>query len=179
MQCEHCKKRKATIFYKENINGHIKEFQLCNDCATVYQQTDELEYLSICMEDFSQSLLLNTNQNADPIPQLNTPPIPKDPPSCPVCGLTLSQLQSNSRMGCETCYAVFIPWLQLPLQLHIPSPSSSISQGKRYPRAYRQRKEKQTKISSLKQELALAITTQAFEKAALLRDEIQALEANL
>ena len=33
MLCENCKKKEATVFYEENINGKKKSYKLCPDCA--------------------------------------------------------------------------------------------------------------------------------------------------
>ena len=33
MLCEKCKKRTATVFYNENINGKTRSYSLCAECA--------------------------------------------------------------------------------------------------------------------------------------------------
>ena len=35
MLCEKCKKRTATVFYNENINGKTRSYSLCAECAAL------------------------------------------------------------------------------------------------------------------------------------------------
>ena len=42
MKCEHCGKNEATFFYKSNVNGHVTQVHLCQDCAQAMGYTSSL-----------------------------------------------------------------------------------------------------------------------------------------
>ena len=42
MKCEHCGKNEATFFYKSNVNGHVTQVHLCQDCAQAMGYTSAL-----------------------------------------------------------------------------------------------------------------------------------------
>lgn len=43
MNCEKCGTKKATVFYKENLNGKIRALNICAQCAEKLRQAGELE----------------------------------------------------------------------------------------------------------------------------------------
>ena len=174
MQCEHCKKRKATVFYKENIGGRIKEYQLCNDCAVILRQAGELEDMSILLDSFAspfsvggESVLLSWSQQT-----VKSVAAGK---ACPVCGSTVESIRASGRVGCETCYKAFAD--ELAPSIHAVHGRATHT-GRR-PCSYRQRKEKQERLNALKAKLSVAISTEAYEQAAVIRDEIKSLEGEL
>ncbi len=175
MQCEHCKKRKATVFYKENINGRTRSYQLCNDCATAMQQTGELEDMSILLESFASPMLQHHDVNSllwgSKQPTRHTPA----GKLCPVCGSGWEDIQRSGRVGCQTCYTTFATELS-PVLRGVHGGATHVG---RYPHTYRQKKEIQERVAVLKAKLAAAVSAQAFEQAVLLRDEIKALEGGL
>lgn len=93
--------------------------------------------------------------------------------SCPVCRTRLSELAKTGKAGCSNCYTVFRPQLEYMLgRIHANTQHTgkvSESAGERL----KLKKE----IESLKQALQAAIAGQNFEQAAVLRDQIKALEA--
>ena len=42
MLCQKCKKNEATVYYKENINGHVTEYNLCPECAAELEKNGVL-----------------------------------------------------------------------------------------------------------------------------------------
>lgn len=90
---------------------------------------------------------------------------------CPQCKMTYSQLQKKGRMGCEKCYETFRePIEETVRQLNqkamhtgkIPSRSAGeISKKKRY--------------EELKKQIAAAVSSEDYEKAAELHKELKAL----
>jgi protein-arginine kinase activator protein McsA len=42
MLCENCKKRTATVFYNENINGRARSYSLCGECAAKLREKGDL-----------------------------------------------------------------------------------------------------------------------------------------
>ncbi len=172
MQCEHCKKRKATVFYKENIGGRIREYQLCNDCAADLRQAGELEDMSILLESFASPFSAGGESPFFSWGQQPTKPTPTGK-SCPVCGSTAESIRASGRVGCETCYKTFAAELAAPIRA-VHGRASHVG---RSPRSYRRRKEKQERINALRTRLSAAISAEAYEQAAVIRDEIRALES--
>ena len=173
MQCEHCKKRKATMFYHENINGKTREFQLCSECAAAFRQTGELEDMSVRMERFTSPYLLGDGESLWTLWAVQPPRKSSNTGrACQVCGQTVDDIKSTGRVGCETCYTTFEAELAPTLRgVH----GGAVHVG-RVPKSYRQKKEIQERIRRLKAQLSTAVSTQACDEAARLRDEIKGLE---
>lgn len=173
MQCEHCKKRKATVFYKENISGRKKEYQLCAPCATSLQKAGELEDMSILLESFISPLSWS-GEEGDLFSWAGQPTVtsPVGGRVCPSCGSTPESIRTTGKVGCQTCYTVFAEELT-PLLRGVHGSATHVG---RTPQTYRQRKEKQERIRGLRARLASAVAAEAYEQAAMLRDEIKLLE---
>ena len=177
MQCEHCKKRKATVFYKENMGGRIKEYQLCTPCAAEMQKTGELEDMSVLMESFISPFSWGDGEGGV-FPwtiHATSAPAPMNTKTCPSCGMTAEGIRRSGRFGCGACYTYFSDELSGLLRgIH-----GSASHVGRAPHTHRRRKERQDRIRELKARLTEAIAAEAYEQAALLRDEIKSLEGDL
>ena len=65
MQCERCNKKKATVFYRENINGRVKALRLCGDCVEVLEQAGELEDMGTVLSGVPSPLLVS--EDASPV----------------------------------------------------------------------------------------------------------------
>ena len=173
MQCERCNKKKATVFYRENINGRVKALRLCGDCAEVLEQAGELEDMGTILS-VSHSPLLVSEESGWPLPL----PIGGESPSqrsCPVCGEEFSQAAERGRLGCPACYTAFSAELVVPLRaLH----GRAYHTG-RVSASYRTRKETERRLGDLRDQLKSAVKAEEFERAAALRDEIRRLEATL
>ena len=46
MQCQRCSKKKATVFYRESVNGRVKTLRLCGECAEVLEQAGDIILLA-------------------------------------------------------------------------------------------------------------------------------------
>ena len=171
MQCQRCNKKKATVFYRENVNGRVKAMRLCGDCADVLEQAGELEDMGTVLS-VSPSPLLTTEEVAYPLP---IPVGAGSAPSCPVCAGVLPQLAERGRLGCPACYTAFSEELALPLRtLH----GRAVHIG-RVSAGYRARKETERRLTDLRGQLRAVVTAEEYERAAALRDEIRRLEATL
>ncbi len=173
MLCEKCKKRTATVFYNENINGKTRSYSLCGECAAKLREKGELQDITSMIGSF-----------ADPFSQLHDQffsgffgmPTVKSIPSakkCPVCGSTYADIAANGKVGCPHCYETFRDELSGLIQ----SVHGTTSHTGNVPSRHRAMKEKKEKLTQLKQELQEAVQKEQFERAAELRDEIKSLEA--
>lgn len=179
MVCERCNKKKATVFYRENIGGRIKALRLCGECAEILEQAGELEEISAAVVGFvSPLILLDEGILPLPFPPLSTAESAQGITTrrmCPVCGAKAEEIGQAGRVGCAACYEIF--GREITPVIHSAHGKSEhigrISAG------YRARKEKVERLAGLKKQLKEAVANEQYESAAGLRDEIRALEAEL
>ncbi|MCQ2429504.1 MAG: UvrB/UvrC motif-containing protein [Clostridia bacterium] len=176
MNCEKCGKSKATVFYKENINGRVRELNLCARCTEQMRETGELEDFSSAFSDFASPLTGFEEGGPEdlfaPFPESRTQTT-SVPDACTSCGSTLHDVISTGRFGCSSCYSAFREQLTDPALLLY----GQVRHVGRTPRGYRLRKERALEISSLKQALAAAVKQENYEEAVGLRDRIRSLES--
>jgi protein arginine kinase activator len=171
MLCEKCKKKKATVFYNENLGGKTRSCSLCADCAEVMRRTGELEDVSYpgtapgfgCSESalFSNLCGITVPHN---IAAVRT---------CPVCTSTLAGIAESGRVGCAACYQTFRD--EISGAVHA-LPKGAAYPG-RTPRKFRLRREREARASLLRDQMKQAVLAEDFETAALLRDQIHTLQS--
>ena len=172
MQCQRCSKKKATVFYRESVNGRVKALRLCGECAEVLEQAGELEDMGTVLS-VSPSPLLVCDEGGWPLP-LSADEADK-PAVCPHCGGDFTEMAEQGRLGCSACYTVFGDRLAAPLQiLH-----GRVTHAGRVSAGYKARKETERRLLDLRERLRLAVSAEEYERAAALRDEIRGLEASL
>lgn len=167
MLCEDCGKNEAVVVIKQiNNEGQSKTLYLCESCAAKNQQQSSEKFSEIVdtYTDFTLQMLslLQNKQHTH-----------SEEKSCPSCGLAFSEFVANNRLGCEQCYDAFRENL-LP---YISQVQNSYRQhvGKR-PIATTKQADTIEQIEALKRKLQDAIESEAFEEAALLRDQIKVLK---
>ncbi len=178
MLCERCNKKKASVFYRENINGKARAFHLCGECAAAMQQAGELEDLSSAFAHFPS---LSRGEEEGFFGELCSLPTSKRPTSligassvkkCPLCGASFGNIASTGKVGCATCYQAFAEELSLPLRA-AHGRTRHVGQSSR---RFRAKQERTRRLAELKEQLKKAITEENFEEAATLRDRIRATE---
>lgn len=88
MLCERCKKNKATINYKQEINGEKVGYSLCPKCYA--------EMFGSFSATFENDILAGL---------FGTPA--KKKRACPVCGTSYSDFERTGLLGCASCYDFF------------------------------------------------------------------------
>jgi protein arginine kinase activator len=162
MLCEKCRKNPANTHIKTMVNGQVTEWNLCSQCAADMGYQNILGGFSLGIGD-----LLGTVMGGS-----KAPAALRDEIRCEGCGSTLSEISRTGKAGCAKCYTTFYDQLLPSLQrIHGKTrhagklPSSAGAQAK-------QRRH----LDELHRQLSQAIESQAFEKAAKLRDQIQQIE---
>ena len=165
MLCDICHKRKATVHLTEIINDKVTKLHLCEECAS--KKSEEME------EHFGLSDLL---AGLADLGALQEPAI-KGGIKCSFCGFTLADFQRTGRLGCPKCYETFKDQLA-PLLRRIHGQDRHM--GKLPVRAISGKLSKDAReLHALKVGLQKAISTEAFEEAASLRDRIKEIEEKL
>ncbi len=166
MKCEVCKEREATVHLTEVINDKITKLHLCETCAK--EKSDEMQ------SHFGVTDLLSSLMEMGP--GIGDEPFKvKTMPKCSGCGMTYYDFQKKGKLGCGKCYEKFGKNLSdLLRKIH----GSDRHVGK-MPFKGEKTVEDQEVLKSLKNELNQMVLLEEFEKAAVLRDRIKALEEKM
>lgn len=179
MLCSECGKNEATIHSVVVINGEKTERHLCSECAKNHPELN-LPFVNSMAnfgvkKDSMQSLVDNLfNFGISDLPIMNFGEL-----ICKTCGETLSEFKQTGLLGCPDCYDSFadqlIPVIEKTHGTKVekkkeeekPQTESNVNTAN---------KEKYKKIAELQQKLNEAISTENFEEAAKVRDEIKKLK---
>jgi protein arginine kinase activator len=160
MLCDICSKNPATVHLTEIIDNQMNELHLCEECAHKKSQQMEQQFglsdLLAGMAEFSKA--------------------PKDEESaavkCANCGLSYTDFKKVGRLGCGECYATFKRYLT-PLLKRIHGASQHLGKS---PLKVTKVLRKKIDLQELRNRLQKAISEEAFEEAAKIRDQIKEWE---
>lgn len=151
LKCDVCGEP-ATVHLTQIINNQIHKIDLCESCAEQKGITDPSGY--------SLADLL-VKPDAKPSVEVNTV-------SCPECGCTQREFKKTGRLGCPACYETFESTVgPALLNMH----RDDYHKGKVPQRALR-RRDFMDRLGSLENGLQEAISSERYEDAARMRDEI-------
>lgn len=166
MLCDKCGKNPATTYYKEIINGNVREVHLCEDCAR------ELGFGAFAgLGGFGDFGLGNLLGSLFPQQDVPTAPLTRSK-RCSVCGTSFEEFTQSAQAGCANCYREFyrelLPWVE---RIH----GKTRHIGK-VPKSASQEVKKRRTLEELRRQLNDAVSAQEYEKAAKLRDQIRGME---
>jgi protein arginine kinase activator len=98
-----------------------------------------------------------------------------DDVACPHCGITFRQFRTQGRLGCPHDYKFFESELN-DLLKNIHDDTQHCGKA---PHQTSESSQEQFRLIKLRKELQAAVTDEAYERAAKLRDEIQEVETKL
>ena len=163
-KCQICGKR-ASMFLTQIVNGQVSELALCEACARAKGLFDPQSLTfaeKFFPEEFRNKLdklvreLTSGEAEAAPAPSYGSMS------RCPVCGFMLEDYRRTGHLGCPDCYTVFARELDPVAEIT----ASDIDESPAVTRA------------RLQQELQHAVEREDYERAARLRDQINALPAS-
>ena len=169
MICEECQKRPASVHITQIINNQKTERHLCDQCAREFQQMAATFSFQPTFS-FQQLLasLLNQDQNFLGLSSAGV----SVGQQCEQCHLSYPEFTQEGKFGCRECYEHFSDRLEtLFRKIHgnaqhsgkVPQRTGKVLGIKR-------------QLERLYGELQAAIRQEAFEKAAVIRDQIRELE---
>lgn len=165
MLCQSCKEKQATVHYTKIINGKVSELHLCEECA---RDKNEFEF----DPNFSfHKLLTSLIDNI----QGGTSDRGAEDIVCSFCATPYSKFKQTGKFVCPQCYESFKSQLT-PLLKGIHGHNEHIG---KVPQRGNKAIVKKREITKLREELEELVASEAFEKAALVRDKISALEKEL
>lgn len=187
MLCEKCKKNKATVLYKQVINGVASTARLCAGCAPGPSVGFGADI------NLFGGLFESAVRTA--VPEVR----------CNLCGATYAEIAREGKVGCAKCYDTFADRLRGSVERihgavrHVksedegplrhggavtPPPKGetvdnpSVTQGVTPPLAQGRQTAGKEQLDELRQALAAAIADERYEDAARIRDKIKEAEEN-
>ena len=172
MKCETCIKREATVAYTHIVDDEKKTLFLCQVCA------DEKNIdVSPASEPKPKEIPILVKKVKEELTNLAGAE-DAEGGICSTCGMAYDEFKKAGRLGCAGCYDAFASQLGRSLKrIH----GENVHRGKG-PITARPVESSQIEVSSidkldqLRDELTQAVSEEAFEKAAQLRDLIRTLE---
>jgi protein arginine kinase activator len=168
MKCDFCDS-KATVFFTQLAEGQMKKICLCDSCAKERGVTDPT--------GFALADMLLGGSAAGTVP---TAPAKGQAPSagggrkCPTCGFTLDDLRRVRRFGCSDCYAIFSDEVaQMIRGMH-----KGTTHAGKVPDGLMAQQVLHQRLEELRSKLDQAISSESYEEAAGIRDEIRNLEVS-
>jgi protein arginine kinase activator len=158
LTCEKCKTRPAAFHITDVISDEqYEELHLCEECYQKYYepsaQSAPPKSETSGAADVDEAGALGQRE-------------------CPNCGIRFVEFRNSGRLGCPHDYQEFREEL-LPLLENI---HGEVRHCGKVPRRQPQNRQTQTELIQLRKQLLQAITREAYEEAAQLRDRIRRLE---
>ena len=156
LKCDRCSTKPATFHITEVVGEEQwEEIHLCEECYHKYepQQGSGQKADSGHSEEGEEATALNQRE-------------------CPVCGTKFVEFRNSGRLGCPNDYEEFRSELT-PLLENI---HGEIRHCGKTPRRLPQNRQTQSELIQLRKQLQQAVTREAYEEAASLRDRIRKLE---
>jgi protein arginine kinase activator len=185
MTCERCNQKSVSVFYRESIGGRERSLRLCGECADALEAAGELEDVSAAVAGMTAPRFPSEESRftlplRKPTAANGTSPAAVP---CPLCGSTAEELAATGRVGCAACYTLHG---KLRGELHgdllesvIRAAHGRAEHTGRVSAGYRARRERETRLAGMRQQLKEAVSREDYESAAGLRDSIRRLEAEL
>ncbi len=162
MLCQACEKRQATTHIKTIVNGELREYYLCPECASKHGYGSFLGDFGLDIDKFFGSFMDTLGSG-------------RASRRCSFCGSSFEDIAKSGKVGCAKCYEEFYEELLPSLRRihgrtsHTGKLAGSAGTGVRI----------RNEINKCREELEQAIKAQEFEKAATLRDRIKELEEGM
>ena len=154
MKCQKCPNA-ATLHITEIVSeDHVEELHLCESCAQkyLYEPQQKGGKSSAPSEELEESSVLNRE--------------------CEICGIKFVDFRNTGRLGCPHDYEEFRDEL-VPLLENIHGETKHAGKT---PRRLPQTRLAQSELIQLRKQLQQAVTREAYEEAAQLRDRIRRIE---
>ncbi len=168
MLCDDCHRNEACIHITQISPDGKMDKNLCEECAARYQNfMPPTEARNFTVNDFLKGLFRQPAEQKEAKTDSGQ--------VCPNCGMTYQDFAHTGKIGCSVCYDTFRTQLA-PLLKRIHG--SSTHSGK-IPRRSGGVLVVRHEIALLKEQLAEAVQSEAYEKAAEYRDKIRSLERQI
>ncbi|MFH1452697.1 MAG: UvrB/UvrC motif-containing protein, partial [Armatimonadota bacterium] len=161
--CSDCKKRFATVHITKVVNNNVAELHLCSLCANKkFGPPENMLQPQFYLPNIIANLINATAANQAQVQYTRD--------KCPVCGYSFTDFINTGLLGCSNCYSIFSSELKdIIRKVH----GSTEHTGKILKRRHGGLKTNRS-VEDLKKQLAEAVKKEEYEKAARIRDKINA-----
>jgi len=164
MICDFCHEREAVIFVTQvNGSGQKRRINMCMECAIANGISSDQQNIEPSVENLFNELTEMTRKLEIESNRM-----------CPVCGKSIAEIRKTGRAGCPECYAIFSKQIQGYLSLKGMAVPESYT-GSMPARLAAFHSVLNDRIA-LQNKLNDAVAHEDYEKAALYRDYLHALE---
>lgn len=168
IKCPKCRKRAASVKLVRIVEGKARSIYLCEPCAA--EVTPFLKQPFTLQEAIEKVLTQLVQKQSD---EQETEEGASGP-QCPSCGTTFGAYRKSFLLGCAQCYQTFEGMLDPQLRRF----HGSTRHIGRAPRVIRKPPgDVEATMAVLKKKLAVAVSSEDFEKAVQLRDRIRHLQS--
>lgn len=171
MLCDVCHQAQASIIIQKVVGQSEKTLHLCPQCAAqkqILQAGGEGLDLSGLFSKLSGDVFGVVSGAECGLEEKEVVH------RCDECGLTDLEFQQSGRLGCPTCYVAFEEELRDTLvNMHRGATHTGRTPGE--PKVPARAFAPQAPLPALRRELDRAVATEAYERAAAIRDEIRVL----
>lgn len=158
MVCQNCGENPATFHLTEINEGEPVVLDFCEECATAQGLTNEVTVPSMLAQVVTQAVRGHVSEKLE----------------CPHCGITFKDFRRKGRLGCPMDYEVFAEPLEPMLRkMH---DNRTRHRGRLPSGSLDAQNEVAERLLHLRRELNDAISSERYEEAARIRDEIQSVE---
>ncbi len=164
MKCQKCSKP-ATFHITDLVDG-ISELHLCENCAQAFLSPSGKDAGEVSLGVsglIAQQLAVG--ETAEELARL-------DQRVCPVCGISFLEFRKQGRLGCPYDYTCFAKELE-PLLMNIHDETRHVG---KVPKRCSVDAKQQTQLIRMRREMKEAISSENYERASELRDQIREIE---
>ncbi len=161
MKCELCGENDSVVHVQQVIGNETVDMHLCGVCAHEKGISKSSDKIELSLSQFLTGLL-----------DLGTKETEPDTSECPTCGMKITDFKNDGRLGCPDCYVSFSSEIR---NVHKRLSGASRHKGK-LPAKLRTYKELLIDRERLKSQLEQAVDQEDYETAAIIRDQINAIE---
>jgi protein arginine kinase activator len=162
MLCDFCKEREAVIFLEQmSGNGQKRKINMCAECAIDRGISSDPRSIEASIGDLFKELANISRKMQRESRRM-----------CPVCGISVGEIRKKGMVGCPECYAIF----KDDIRKYIMGKGiKGVYTGSMPERLSNMRSVLNDRIV-LQDKLSKAIENEEYEKAAMYRDYLRALE---
>ena len=159
MICEKCGKNHATTHIKTVVNGVVREYNLCENCAKAFS------YSGNTLTGMLASMFGDITNISSALEQKQ----------CPVCKSSFTDIAKSGKVGCTECYKTFYNEL-LPYLKRVHGSTKHVG---KVPNSapLMVTKPKTETVEDLRAQLTQLVAQENYEQAAIVRDKIKEMEA--
>lgn len=159
MKCDHCDK--PAVVHEVVIKaGATREVHLCAEHAAQKGYQVPTVPVTQLLAQFAGAAVPAITRSASAAT------------ACPACGLTFAEFRQTGVLGCPNCYEAFMPQIGVVIER---AQAGAVHHVGRVPRHLEGSAERAAMRSRLLQEIDAAVAAEQYERAASLRDRLQAL----